>query len=100
MLQSIFTLFVWIFRRLENASTPSFQMCHSILDVVSQVRSTVGVRLELLCGDVAVLPIGCDANRTCPFLVLQTRCCVLMLDLDDAEDLVCDMFRLCFLIIK
>jgi hypothetical protein len=31
---------------------------------------------------------------------LQTRCCVLMLDLDDAEDLVCDMFRLCFLIIK
>ena len=32
--------------------------------------------------------------------VLQTRCCVLMLDLDDAEDLVCDMFRLCFLIIK
>lgn len=31
---------------------------------------------------------------------LQTRCSVLMLDLDDAEDLVCDMFRLCFLIIK
>ena len=32
--------------------------------------------------------------------ILQTRCCVLMLDLDDAEDLVCDMFRLCFLIIR
>jgi hypothetical protein len=45
LLQSIFTLFVWIFRRLENASTPSFQMCHSILDVVSQVNSTIGVCL-------------------------------------------------------
>lgn len=32
--------------------------------------------------------------------VLQTQCCVLMLDLDDAEDLVSDMFRLCFLIFK
>jgi hypothetical protein len=45
ILQSIFTLFVWIFRRLENASTPSFQMCHSILDVVSQVHSMVGICL-------------------------------------------------------
>lgn len=36
-LQGIFGLFMWIFRRLENANAPSFQMCHSILDVVSQV---------------------------------------------------------------
>lgn len=36
-LQGIFGLFMWVFRRLENANAPSFQMCHSILDVVSQV---------------------------------------------------------------
>lgn len=31
---------------------------------------------------------------------LQTKCALLMLDLDGAEDLVCDLFRLLFDVIK
>ena len=42
VLQGIFGLFLWVFRRLENSNAPSFQMCQSILDIVSQV-------LELSC---------------------------------------------------
>ncbi len=36
--QEIFGLLLWVFRKLENASAPSFQRYVSILDTVSQVR--------------------------------------------------------------
>ena len=32
-------MLLWVFRKLENASAPSFQRYVSILDTVSQVRS-------------------------------------------------------------
>ena len=36
--QEIFGLLLWVFRKLENASAPSFQRYVSVLDTVSQVR--------------------------------------------------------------
>ena len=65
-LQSIFSLFVWIFRRLENVSTPSFQMCHSILDCVSQVSFFLKSASEASW----LNPVKSNdmiAMRTCPF---------------------------------
>ncbi|KAK9820961.1 hypothetical protein WJX81_007677 [Elliptochloris bilobata] len=40
-LQDIFGLLLWVFRKLENASAPSFQRYVSILDTVSQTRCGV-----------------------------------------------------------
>jgi len=37
-LQDVFGLFMWVFRRLENPSSPSYQLTLSVLDNISQVR--------------------------------------------------------------
>ena len=37
-LQAVLGLFLQVFRRLDNPLSPSFQLCLSVLDIVSQVR--------------------------------------------------------------
>ncbi|KAK9811630.1 hypothetical protein WJX72_007291 [[Myrmecia] bisecta] len=37
-LEDIFNLLLWVFRKLENPASPSFTMCLSVLDLVSQVK--------------------------------------------------------------
>ena len=37
-LQDVFGLFMWVFRRLENPSSPSYQLTLSVLDNISQVH--------------------------------------------------------------
>ncbi len=110
VLQAIFGLFMWIFRRLENANAPAFQMCHSILDVVSQVGTPIAGCL-LCTSDVhACQSEGLQGIRRLTRSILrhldilqpclQTKCCLLMLDLDGADDMICDLFRVLFDVIK
>jgi len=40
-MQDILGLFLQVFRRLENANSPSFQLCLSVLDTVSQVGQMI-----------------------------------------------------------
>lgn len=35
-LQDIFGLFMWVFRKLENPSSPAFQLTLSVLDIITQ----------------------------------------------------------------
>ncbi|DBA83186.1 TPA: hypothetical protein ACH3X2_006702 [Trebouxia sp. C0005] len=37
-LQDVFGLFMWVFRRLENPSSPSYQLTLSVLDNISQIK--------------------------------------------------------------
>ncbi|DBA74057.1 TPA: hypothetical protein ACH3X1_010871 [Trebouxia sp. C0004] len=37
-LQDVFVLFMWVFRRLENPSSPSYQLTLSVLDNISQIK--------------------------------------------------------------
>ncbi|KAA6416440.1 MAG: hypothetical protein FRX49_13587 [Trebouxia sp. A1-2] len=38
LLKDVFGLFMWVFRRLENPSSPSYQLTLSVLDNISQIK--------------------------------------------------------------
>lgn len=40
-MQDVFGLFMWVFRKLEDPSSPSYQLTLSVLDTVSQVPESV-----------------------------------------------------------
>ena len=90
--QDIFGLLLWVFRKLENASAPSFQRYVSILDTVSQVRSA---RRSSQLAPAEHLPMSRQLGHNQPaaeaFANMQTRCGVLALDFE-GDDYTCDLF--------
>jgi ABC-type uncharacterized transport system permease subunit len=72
-----------VFRKLENASAPSFQRYVSILDTFTQVRRSA---VRNVCLNEA--PPLCRAT---PLLNAQTRSGVLALDFE-GSDYICDLF--------
>lgn len=83
-------LFMWVFRRLEKPSLPSFQQCMSVLDTVCQVNLP-RAHLESSLFPSFELGPSCINTRN----AAQVKCCLLMLDFD-TDDLVCDLFKVLF----
>ena len=97
VLQDVFGLFLHVFRRLENPAAPSFQLCLSVLDCVSQVlQSCLWVAFQHgYCSSVGKR----EGILTIELTILQTKCCLLALDFG-TDGTVCDIFELILDVIK
>ena len=85
-------LFLQVFRRLDSPSAPSFQLCVSVLDCVSQVPLSCNGTfiLRAVCGfSIAIMQPCCLSSKA--MLVVQTKCCLLALDFE-TSDYTCDLF--------
>lgn len=89
-------LFLQVFRRLDSPSAPSFQLCVSVLDCVSQVPLLMPWH-PLSVGDqsnvhgypaILLLHMWLSSEAV---LVVQTKCCLLALDFE-TSDYTCDLF--------
>lgn len=80
-----------VFGELEDQASASFPLCLSILETVSQVnlffQKLWGPSFKLLS----------TPGKTC--MIVQVKCCVLLLDLD-ADDIVSEIFSSLFGAIK
>ena len=93
MPQEVFGLFLQVFRRLDAPKAPSFQLCVSVLDIVSQVNDQPMNIMWYYCTLTPGLYL------TAMVVLLQTKCCLLALDFD-TDDVMCDVFQLMLDIIR